>query len=90
MAAIWWFFTLIIVSSYTANLAAFLTIESLDEPIKSAEDLRECGLDGGTCRVKFGAKKDGSTYNFFKASDNILFIYLMLKPCRKDIYHNIL
>lgn len=62
----WWFFTLIIVSSYTANLAAFLTIESVFEPLKSAEDLKKCGLPGHTCPVKFGAKKDGSTYNFFK------------------------
>ena len=27
IGAIWWFFTLILVSSYTANLAAFLTVE---------------------------------------------------------------
>ncbi|KAF4528160.1 hypothetical protein B566_EDAN016924 [Ephemera danica] len=39
VAGIWWFFTLIMVSSYTANLAAFLTIESLVSPIKSLEDL---------------------------------------------------
>lgn len=66
MAAIWWFFTLIMVSSYTANLAAFLTVESVSSPIKSAEDLKDCHDPDKTCPVKFGAKRDGSTLNFFK------------------------
>ena len=35
----WYFFTMILVAAYTANLAAFLTVETLDKPIESAEDL---------------------------------------------------
>lgn len=35
----WWFFSLILVSSYTANLAAFLTVEKLVTPIETVEDL---------------------------------------------------
>lgn len=54
------------VSSYTANLAAFLVIENLSSPIKSAEDLKDCGVEGFECPVTFGAKKEGSTINFFK------------------------
>jgi hypothetical protein len=30
VASAWWFFTLILISSYTANLAAFLTVERLE------------------------------------------------------------
>jgi len=39
VAGMWWFFTLIMISSYTANLAAFLTVERMESPIESAEDL---------------------------------------------------
>ena len=39
IATAWWFFTLIMISSYTANLAAFLTVERMESPIESAEDL---------------------------------------------------
>ncbi|XP_017856487.1 PREDICTED: glutamate receptor ionotropic, kainate 2 isoform X3 [Drosophila arizonae] len=61
VASSWWFFTLILVSSYTANLAAFLTVESLVTPIEDAEDLSE--NKGG---VNYGAKNGGSTFTFFK------------------------
>ena len=39
IAGMWYLFTLIMVSSYTANLAASLTAENLSTPIASAEDL---------------------------------------------------
>ncbi|KAH8418012.1 hypothetical protein KR222_010349, partial [Zaprionus bogoriensis] len=61
VASSWWFFTLILVSSYTANLAAFLTVESLVTPIEDADDLSE--NKGG---VNYGAKNGGSTFTFFK------------------------
>ncbi|XP_046399579.1 glutamate receptor ionotropic, kainate 2-like [Ischnura elegans] len=63
VAGIWWFFTLIMVSSYTANLAAFLTVESMSSPIKSAEDLAKQNV------IKYGAKRDGSTAAFFRDSN---------------------
>ena len=36
-----WFFTLIVVSSYTANLAAFLTVTQMKMNIKSVSDLHK-------------------------------------------------
>ena len=33
----WYFFAMIMVASYTANLAAFLTVETLEKPIESAQ-----------------------------------------------------
>ncbi|XP_071525539.1 LOW QUALITY PROTEIN: glutamate receptor ionotropic, kainate 2-like [Panulirus ornatus] len=63
VAGIWWFFTLIMISSYTANLAAFLTVERMDSPIESAEDLAK------QTKIKYGCKEDGSTYSFFRDSN---------------------
>ncbi len=62
IAGVWWFFTLILISSYTANLAAFLTVENMVNPIDSAEDLVK------QSEIKFGAMADGSTSAFFKNS----------------------
>lgn len=59
------------VSSYTANLAAFLTVESVKTIIKSAEDLKDCAKADFQCPVEFGAKRDGSTINFFKVGNDI-------------------
>ncbi|ODM93591.1 Glutamate receptor ionotropic, kainate 2 [Orchesella cincta] len=39
VAATWWLFGFIIIASYTANLAAFLTVSRLDAPIESLDDL---------------------------------------------------
>lgn len=38
-ATSWWYFSLIFVSSYTANLVAFVTVERLVTPIESVTDL---------------------------------------------------
>ncbi|KAJ8297659.1 hypothetical protein KUTeg_024190 [Tegillarca granosa] len=39
LSSAWWFFSLIVVSIYTANLAAFLTISNAQIPIANAADL---------------------------------------------------
>ena len=60
LASFWWFFTLIIISSYTANLAAFLTIERMETPIESVADL------AAQTKIRYGALRSGSTAGFFK------------------------
>ncbi|XP_050415805.1 glutamate receptor isoform X1 [Patella vulgata] len=62
VGSVWWFFTLIIISSYTANLAAFLTVERMLTPIESAEDLAK------QTDIQYGTTKSGSTEAFFKHS----------------------
>ncbi|XP_030570348.1 glutamate receptor 1 [Drosophila novamexicana] len=61
-AAVWWFFTIILISSYTANLAAFLTVERMVAPIKSPEDLAM------QTDVQYGTLLQGSTWDFFRRS----------------------
>ena len=53
---------MIIIASYTANLAAFLTVETLDRPIESAYDLEKQSV------IKYGAVNGGSTAGFFQKS----------------------
>lgn len=60
MAGSWWFFCLIIVSSYTANLAAFLTVETVVSPFDNVEELVKKRT------IKYGAKQRGSTFKFFE------------------------
>ena len=78
VAIMWWFFTLIMMSSYTANLAgtcfhteiqldnklnlAFLTNSKMSSPVNSAEDLSK------QTKIKYGTYCCGSTNAFFKVS----------------------
>ncbi|RWS28884.1 glutamate receptor ionotropic: kainate 2-like protein [Leptotrombidium deliense] len=62
IGAIWWFFTLILISSYTANLAAFLTVERMITPIESVEDL------ASQSKISYGTLESGSTMTFFRDS----------------------
>ncbi|XP_041759595.2 glutamate receptor ionotropic, kainate 3 [Coregonus clupeaformis] len=62
IGGIWWFFTLIIISSYTANLAAFLTVERMVSPVDSADDIAK------QTKIEYGVVKDGATMSFFKKS----------------------
>ncbi|XP_053318334.1 glutamate receptor 1 isoform X1 [Spea bombifrons] len=67
VGGVWWFFTLIIISSYTANLAAFLTVERMVSPIESADDLAK------QTEIAYGTLDSGSTKEFFKRSKIAVF-----------------
>ncbi|XP_067663932.1 glutamate receptor ionotropic, kainate 2-like [Haliotis asinina] len=60
----WWFFALILISSYTANLAAFLTVKKINTPIKSVTDLAQ------QTKIKYGTVKNSGVMSFF-ANTNI-------------------
>ena len=62
IATAWWFFTLIMISSYTANLAAFLTVDKMITPIENAEDLAR------QKEIAYGTLSGGSTMTFFRDS----------------------
>lgn len=72
VSGIWCFFTLIIISSYTANLAAYLTVERMTTPInitipdttgiESVDDL------AAQNEIRYGTLEGGSTMSFFMDS----------------------
>ena len=63
------------ISSYTANLAAFLTIERMEAPINSVEDLAK------QSKIKYGCLQSGSTNAFFK----VRFFYSTYKELKVTI-----
>ena len=62
VVGLWWFFTLIIISSYTANLAAHLTVKRMESPIRDAQDLSK------QYDIKYGCVKKGATWQFFQVN----------------------
>ncbi|KAG4077931.1 hypothetical protein HA402_013431 [Bradysia odoriphaga] len=63
-AGVWWFFVLVMVSMYSANCAAFATVENLEYTISGVDDLAR------QFRIKYGVVKGGSTASFFRNSNN--------------------
>ncbi len=78
VASFWWFFTLIMISSYTANLAAFLTIERMETPISSAADL------ASQTKIRYGCVGSGSTISFFMVRFLTLKLYYV--TCNYILY----
>ena len=67
VVASWWMFVVLIVSCYTANLAAFLTVTSIANTITSAEELV------AQSRIEYGTIRGGGTYETLK----VLLIFIM-------------
>ncbi|XP_011256785.2 glutamate receptor ionotropic, kainate 2 isoform X2 [Camponotus floridanus] len=63
LTTMWWFFTLIMISSYTANLAAFLTAAQMETPINNVDDLAR------QTKIKYGSVGGGATSSFFRDSN---------------------
>ncbi|PNF30825.1 Glutamate receptor ionotropic, kainate 2 [Cryptotermes secundus] len=84
VAGMWWFFTLIMCASYTANLAAFLTLNRLEGSISSAEDLAK------QHKVKYGTMAGGSTASFFKNSNDSTYkrMYTTMSQSRPSVFVN--
>ncbi|CAB3254202.1 unnamed protein product [Arctia plantaginis] len=79
VASAWWLFALVITSSYTANLASLLAKKSITELIHNVNDLAN-----NPYGIKYGAKKDGSTYTFFEHSEKKLY-QEMFQKMKNDV-----
>ncbi|XP_074637316.1 glutamate receptor 4-like isoform X1 [Acropora palmata] len=62
LAGAFWFFTMILISTYTANLAAYFTAKNAKTSINSLEDLANQN------KIKYGVLNGGSLSTFFKDS----------------------
>ncbi|XP_064213917.1 glutamate receptor ionotropic, kainate 2-like isoform X1 [Tribolium castaneum] len=67
VAGMWWFFVLIMVSSYTASLAAFLANENTITLFTDVESLVQNYEEKG---IRMGAKRKGATEGFFRGKDS--------------------
>ncbi|KAJ0183146.1 hypothetical protein K1T71_001122 [Dendrolimus kikuchii] len=65
LAATWWLFGFIIIASYTANLAAFLTVSRLDTPIESLDDLYK------QYKIQYAPLNGSSAMTYFKRMADI-------------------
>ena len=62
LAAFWWAASTIIIATYTANLAAFLTYNRMKPSINSVEEL------GAQMDVTYGTIKNSPAQEFFQSS----------------------
>ncbi|XP_033756632.1 ionotropic receptor 25a-like [Pecten maximus] len=60
IAATWWLFGFIIIATYTANLAAHLTVSRMETLIKSLDDL------SAQYKVKYGPRNGSAAMVYFK------------------------
>jgi len=58
----WWFFTVIVIAAYTANLAAFRTSHNIEPLISSADQLAR------QTEIEYGTVLGGTTMDFFSKS----------------------
>jgi len=73
VASVWYLFIIIIISSYTANLAAYLTAARMNSPINSVDDLAK------QTAIKYGTRSSGTTKDFFRVSHTALSLTFQLK-----------
>ncbi|KAL0880160.1 hypothetical protein ABMA27_002631 [Loxostege sticticalis] len=77
ITSIWWFFTMVMVASYVGTLVAFLTVEKNVLPFQNVEELFRHKS------ISYGAKKGGSTLDFFMQSKNEIYQRMYQKMTSK-------
>ncbi|XP_053661514.1 ionotropic receptor 25a [Anopheles marshallii] len=64
LVAAYWLFVVLMLATFTANLAAFLTVERMQTPVQSLEQLSR------QSRIKYTVVKDSDTHDYFRNMKN--------------------
>lgn len=60
IVAAYWLFVVLMLATFTANLAAFLTVERMQSPVQSLDQLSR------QSRINYTVVKDSDTHQYFK------------------------
>ena len=71
VVASWWVFVVLVVSCYTANLAAFLTVTSTGTTINTLEELM------AQSQVQYGLVENQAAHQLLKVTSSRLILILM-------------
>ena len=71
VVASWWLFVVLVVSCYTANLAAFLTVTSIGTTINTVEELM------AQSQVQVGLVENQAAHQLLKVTSSRLILILM-------------
>lgn len=75
VAATWWLFSFIVIASYTANLAAFLTVSRLDSQIETLDGL------ANQFKIQYAPVNNSATMRYFQRMadiEDIFYEYIYL------------
>nr|QZH55032.1 ionotropic glutamate receptor 11 [Achelura yunnanensis] len=66
VSTVWWFFTFIVISTYTANFTSYLTLAKINEPTLSYNKIVSCPEDStiGAIEDEIIAKQEDSWFSF--------------------------
>ena len=73
VVASWWLFVVLVVSCYTANLAAFLTVTSIGTTINTVEELM------AQSQVQYGLVENQAAHQLLKVA-RFFFVACFLSP----------
>ncbi|XP_063217116.1 ionotropic receptor 25a-like [Bacillus rossius redtenbacheri] len=68
LVAAYWLFVVLVLATFTANLAAFLTVERMESPVSSLEQL------GRQSRISYTVVNNSDTHEYFRNMKNAEYI----------------
>lgn len=82
--ALWWFLTLVMVSLYASTVGGILSVEPVESPVTSVQDLAM------QTKIKYGTMHGGATWHFFRSSKIPTYqrMFASMESQRPTVYTN--